>query len=226
VGRPILAAAGFSRLAAQFYENFLPSNAPLWVMLHYERRLPHFDVVGQPLFVTFRLHGSLPDKRIFPPQQLTSGKSFVVMDRLLDQAVAGPRSLQQPEIAQIVADALCSGEHQFKRYELHSFVIMPNHVHILVTPHVVATRWLGPLKGLTAYHANRSLGRTGQPFWQEESYDHLVRSPVEMARIQAYIEQNPVSAGLVTAAERFCWSSAYALSAGPSGAANSGRSRL
>ena len=195
-------------------------------MLHYERRLPHFDVVGQPLFVTFRLHGSLPDKRIFPPQQLTSGKSFVVMDRLLDQAVAGPRSLQQPEIAQIVADALCSGEHQFKRYELHSFVIMPNHVHILVTPHVVATRWLGPLKGLTAYHANRSLGRTGQPFWQEESYDHLVRSPVEMARIQAYIEQNPVSAGLVTAAERFCWSSAYALSAGPSGAANSGRSRL
>ena len=195
-------------------------------MLHYERRLPHFDVVGQPLFVTFRLHGSLPDKRIFPPQQLTSGKSFVVMDRLLDQAVAGPRFLQQPEIAQIVADALCSGEYQFKRYELHSFVIMPNHVHILVTPHVVATRWLGPLKGLTAYHANRSLGRTGQPFWQEESYDHLVRSPVEMARIQAYIEQNPVSAGLVTAAERFCWSSAYALSAGPSGAANSGRSRL
>ena len=195
-------------------------------MLHYERRLPHFDVVGQPLFVTFRLHGSLPDKRIFPPQQLTSGKSFVVMDRLLDQAVAGPRSLQQPEIAQIVADALCSGEHQFKRYELHSFVIMPNHVHILVTPHVVATRWLGPLKGLTAYHANRSLGRTGQPFWQEESYDHLVRSPVEMARIQAYIEQNPVSAGLVTAAEQFCWSSAYALSVGPSGAANSGRSRL
>ena len=195
-------------------------------MLHYERRLPHFDVVGQPLFVTFRLHGSLPDKRIFPPQQLTSGKSFVVMDRLLDQAVAGPRFLQQPEIAQIVADALCSGEHQFKRYELHSFVIMPNHVHILVTPNVVATRWLGPLKGLTAYHANQSLGRTGQPFWQEESYDHLVRSPVEMARIQAYIEQNPVSAGLVTAAERFCWSSAYALSAGPSGAANSGRSRL
>src|ERR1035438_9977491 len=71
--------------------------------------------------------------------------------------------------------------------------------------------------------ANQSLWRTGQPFWQEESYDHLVRSPVEMARIQAYIEQNPVSAGLVTAAEQFCWSRAYALR---SGAANSGRSRL
>jgi REP element-mobilizing transposase RayT len=226
VGRPILAAAGFSRLAAQFYENFLPSNAPLWVMVHYERRLPHFDVVEQPLFVTFRLHGSLPGNRIFPPQQVTSGKSFVTMDRLLDQAAAGPRFLQQPEIAQIVADALCSGEYQFKRYELHSFVIMPNHVHILITPHVVATRWLGPLKGVTAYHANRSLGRTGQPFWQEESYDHLVRSPVEMARIRSYIEQNPVSAGLVTAAEQFPWSSAYTTSAAPSGAANSGRSRL
>jgi len=47
-------------------------------MRHYAWRLPHWDSVGEPLFVTFRLYG------MFPPEQLTSGKAFVAMDRLLD----------------------------------------------------------------------------------------------------------------------------------------------
>src|SRR5438874_9522762 len=78
----------------------------------------------------------------------------------------------------------------------------------LVTPHVVATKWLGPLKGFTAHEANRILYRRGQPFWQDESYDHLVRSGREFERIRGYIETNPVKAGLAAAAERFRWSSA------------------
>jgi REP element-mobilizing transposase RayT len=87
---------------------------------------------------------------------------------------------------------------------------MPNHVHLLVTPNVVATRWLGPLKGFTAYQANRILGRAGNPFWQHEGYDHLVRSDEEFARIRRYIENNPASAGLVAEPGDFEWSSAYA----------------
>jgi hypothetical protein len=55
-------------------------------MIHHERRLPQWDVVGQPLFVTFRLHGSLPAGRRFPPTLLTTGKAFVAMDRILDKA--------------------------------------------------------------------------------------------------------------------------------------------
>src|SRR4029079_5894564 len=93
------------------------------------------------------------------------------------------------------------------RYQLHAFVVMANHVHMLVTPTVASTKWLGPLKGYTAHHANRILGRAGH-FWQDESYDHLVRSGAEFERIRAYIENNPVSAGLVGAAEDFRWSSA------------------
>jgi len=85
---------------------------------------------------------------------------------------------------------------------------MPNHVHLLVTPQVAATRWLGPLKGFVAHEANRILGRSGQPFWQDESYDHLVRSDAEFERIREYIESNPVKAGLVAAAESWQWSSA------------------
>ena len=113
-------------------------------MRHYERRLPHWDVVGRPLFVTFRLHDSLPASRIFPPERMRGGKAFAAMDRILDTARNGPLFLRQPEIADMVAAALRGGELRFQRYQLHSFVIMPNHVHLLVTPQVVSTRWLGP----------------------------------------------------------------------------------
>jgi hypothetical protein len=53
------------------------------------------------------------------------------------------------------------------------------------------------------------LGRTGEPFWQAECYDHWVRDEEEFASIRFYIEQNPVKASLVTEAARFPWSSAY-----------------
>ena len=176
-------------------------------MRHYERRLPHWDVVGHPLFVTFRLHDSLPANRVFPPATLKGGRAFVAMDRLLDTARSGPIWLRQPEIAQLVIAALHEGEFRFRRYELHAFVIMSNHVHLLVTPQVVSTKWLGPLKGSTAYQANLILNRQG-PFWQDESYDRLVRDSAEFERIRKYIEQNPVRAGLVAGAEQFPWSSA------------------
>jgi hypothetical protein len=58
--------------------------------------------------------------------------------------------------------------------------------------------------------ANRILGTTGKPFWQDESYDRLVRDEREFARIARYIEMNPVRAGLVTVACEFPWSSAEA----------------
>ena len=64
------------------------------------------------------------------------------------------------------------------------------------------------LKRFTARQANGMLSRTGEPFWQEESYDRLVRNQTEFERIVSYIEMNPVSAGLVAASELFPWSSA------------------
>jgi putative transposase len=64
------------------------------------------------------------------------------------------------------------------------------------------------LKRFTARKANQILGLTGHPFWQEESYDHLVRDETEFRRIADYIELNPVKAGLVTTREAFPWSSA------------------
>jgi REP element-mobilizing transposase RayT len=188
-------------------------------MKHYERRLPHWDVVGLPLFVTFRLHDSLPAGLVFAPATLTTGKAFMAMDRILDRAATGPKHLRMPEIAAQVIAALRDGERRFNRYQLHSYVVMPNHVHLLVTPQVPATEWLGPLKGFTAHEANLVLSFTGKPFWQNESYDHLARSRDEFERIQRYIENNPVKAGLVAEPGDFLWSSARELVTGRTGSA-------
>ena len=140
---------------------------------------------------------------------MTGGKAFVAMDRLLDHARTGPFFLSQSEIANVVVSALRAGEDRFRRYQLHSYAVMPNHVHVLVTPSVASPKWLGPLKGFCAHESNRILDRVGQAFWQDESYDHLVRSELEFGRIQRYIEQNPVTAGLAPTAEQFPWSSAF-----------------
>ena len=106
-----------------------------------------------------------------------------------------------------MVSALWDLEQRFERCQMHSFVVMPNHVHALVRPRVEATKWLAPLKAFTARQANLLLDRTGSRFWQEESYDHLVRPGAEFGRIGRYIENNPVSAGLVAEPGQFAWSS-------------------
>jgi hypothetical protein len=53
-------------------------------------------------------------------------------------------------------------------------VELRNHVHLLVAATIPRAKWLGSLKGFTAYGCNKILGRTGTPFWQDESYDHEV----------------------------------------------------
>ena len=64
------------------------------------------------------------------------------------------------------------------------------------------------LKGITAKRANAMLALTGRSFWQDESYDHLVRHEREFGKIRNYIEENPVRAGLVREAHEYRWSSA------------------
>jgi putative transposase len=128
------------------------------------------------------------------------------MDRILDNARTGPLFLREPRVADLVTQAILDGESKFARYELHAYVVMANHVHMLATPRVAATKWLGPLKGFTAHEANRMLDRHGK-FGQDESYDHLVRSDIEFGKVCGYIERNPIAAGLVATPDAFRWSS-------------------
>ncbi len=180
-------------------------------LFRHERHLPHWDAVGQPQFVTFRLHGSLAEKRVFRREHVaSSGAAFATMDRLLDRGVTGPLHLKRSEIAELVVQALMESDVRFQRCKLHAFAVMPNHAHLLATQLTPFAHWLGPLKGFTANRANKALGLSNTSFWQNESYDHLVLNNEEFVRIQRYIELNPVRAGLVERPEQFRWSSANA----------------
>ena len=177
-------------------------------MPFYRRRLPHVCATEQAVFLTWRLHGSLPPNRVFPGGKLSSGRAFVALDRLLDEARAGAFYLRQPAIADLVVEAIQYNAQTLGHYVWHAFVVMPNHVHLLVTPEVALAELTKSLKGITAKRANALLGLTGEPFWQGESYDHLVRNRQEFEKIRSYIEENPVRAGLVTQASDYRWSSA------------------
>jgi REP element-mobilizing transposase RayT len=108
----------------------------------------------------------------------------------------------------MVVEVVCYNAGSLGRFTPHAFVVMPNHVHLLVSPHVPLPNLTRALKGFTAKRANHMLALTGNPFWQEESYDHLVRNLHEWEQIKSYIEENPVRAGLVSEANQYRWSSA------------------
>jgi putative transposase len=171
------------------------------------RRLPHQYPEGKWLFVTCHLHGSLPHSKYPPAGKLSAGAAFVWMDRYLDTTETGPMYLAQEPIARMVVDSLHRGE-SLGQYDLGAYAVLSNHFHVLLLPRISPSRLMGSLKGATARQANSILGRTGEAFWQAESYDHWVRDAAEWDRIAAYIEDNPVKAGLVRNAEDFLWSSA------------------
>jgi hypothetical protein len=172
-----------------------------------QRRLPHVYPQGRWLFVAWRLHGSLLPGRYPPPHKCSASQAFVWIDRQLDQARSGPVYLRQEPIASLVVGSMKRGA-DLGHYQLGPYVTMPNHVRVLLLPLVPPSRLLKSLKGSTAREANRLLGRTGEPFWRRESYDHWVRDEAEWNRIAAYIENNPVKVGLVARAEEYRWSSA------------------
>jgi REP element-mobilizing transposase RayT len=130
------------------------------------------------------------------------------MDRYLDTTRQGPMFLRHPKVAGIAVEAIERGA-ALQYYELRAFVVMGNHVHVLLRPKGEASRVLQWLKGTTAREANKVLGRTGQSLWQRESYDHWVRDQRELERIVAYIEHNPVRAGLAAEPWEYIWSSAW-----------------
>jgi REP element-mobilizing transposase RayT len=108
----------------------------------------------------------------------------------------------------MLVNALHYGEIARQFYHLYAWAIMPNHVHVILQPRIELPRVMRWLKGRTARKANRILGRTGAPFWQDESFDHWIRSDQELCELIEYVEQNPVKAGLVQLAEQWPWSSA------------------
>jgi len=199
-----------------FFRRNLPHyhlpNATYFVTFRLEGSLP-FDVVkrlheeyeAEKRQLQHRLSGKALHEALYQAQK----RQFARMDNTLDQALCGPRWLAQPECARIVMELLHSFDDQ--EYHLHAFCLMSNHVHVLLdqqdipepTPrhdgkhYTALSRAMRLVKRRSAALCNQALERSG-PFWQHESYDHVVRNEGEFERILAYIANNPVKAGLVT----------------------------
>src|SRR5260370_11215467 len=122
-------------------------------MRDFHRRLPHQHSEEKWLFVTWHLHGSIPQARYPPPGKLSSGAAFAWMDRYPDTTRHGPMYLAQESLARIVVASLRRGA-LLGHYDLGAYVVMSNHVHVLLLPKVSPSRLLQSLKGATAREAN------------------------------------------------------------------------
>jgi REP element-mobilizing transposase RayT len=113
--------------------------------------------------------------------------------------------LQLPEAAREIALASCIHGHE-SEYWLHCAVVMPDHVHLLMTPFpdVTLATILNGIKGSSSHRINALLGRRGK-LWQRESFDHIVRSSEKLSEKADYICNNPVRAGLVTSIDDWPW---------------------
>jgi REP element-mobilizing transposase RayT len=183
-----------------FYDPYADTQA-------YRRNLPHWAQDGKLHFVTFRLADSIPVARI---AELEAERSAWKLDHLsmknaadwieyyrlfsdrvegwLDDNV-GECLLARPQCAEVIAQSL--RHYDRDRYSLDHWVIMPNHVHVLVLKaesHQLEDILHG-WKSFSARYINKLSSRTGQ-LWQHESFDHIVRSQSQLENFRRYIVEN------------------------------------
>lgn len=174
--------------------------------------LPHFDHLGLNQAITFHLADSLPAKVLEAMKEMAKLQKDPDMElrrqiqKYLD-AGHGSCCLKGSRIADMVEQALFHFDE--KRYRLLVWVVMPNHVHVIIE--TFSGYLLGDVvhswKSFTAKEANKLLKRRGR-FWQKEYYDRFIRDEKHFDNAVFYIHNNPVKAGLVKRAEDYPFSSA------------------
>jgi REP element-mobilizing transposase RayT len=170
----------------------MSADSAILAKYRYRRRLPHLQKADADLFITFCTAG----RTVLPDEARN-----LVLEHCLRECgrLAG--------VARAPSPAKCWGP----RIHLHAVVVMPDHVHILLTPLRDENGWPFPLvdilqclKGATAHRINKLLHTSG-PVWEEESFDHVLRSDESWKEKYEYIRENPVVAGLVNTPEQYRW---------------------
>ena len=183
--------------------------------------LPHWTQDGRMYFVTFRLNDSIPEAAMkewsdtraewirchgMNPKDFCSGLLFEDDQKdyarlfgrrfheLLDSGY-GACLLRKEENWKVMVETLDYFEGV--RYDLNGFVVMPNHVHLLIEPKegFELSKIMQSVKSFSAKKINVNEGRSGR-LWQVESYDRIVRNDREMEHYVRYLEENPVKANL------------------------------
>lgn len=178
-----------------------------------KRNLPHWHQDSTVYFVTFRLADSLPVSKLNQwirernhwmkehPEPWAKDEweeySRIFPCRMEEWIDAGNGEclLGCPEISKIVTECLCHFDG--KRYALDRFVVMPNHVHTILAPlgsHSLS-KIMQTWKSFTSHEINKRLNRAGK-LWQDESFDHIVRSAAQLDFYRKYIDENPNKAKL------------------------------
>lgn len=192
-----------------------------------QRRLPHWSQPGTLCFVTWRTNDSLPKQvldrwhgtrrdwllrhgiiatsddewrsqlRGLQPQLRNEFYQTLAArwQEHLDDC-HGACVLKRPDLGEIVANSLRHFDGD--RYDLTDFVVMPNHAHVLVAfpDEESLLDQCDSWKHFTATQLNRKLGTSGR-FWQQDGFDHLVRSVDQFEYLRRYIAENPLKAHLV-----------------------------
>ncbi len=177
--------------------------------------LPHFDAADIWQFITYRLADSMPrqvartladELGALPVEERDAAYRKRVEGWL--NAGHGACWLARPDVAEIIAE---NWRHfAGTRYDLGAWVIMPNHVHLLIR-----IRDGHPLEKIIrswkSYTAKRIMDLTGcgSPVWWNDYWDRFIRDDGHYSNTWRYIEENPVSAGLVGQADAWRWGSAY-----------------
>jgi putative transposase len=175
---------------------------------HQRGYLPHFDAPGVTQFVTFQLHDSFPVTRRREFEALLklpdASEQRRKLEAWLDRGY-GECWLRNGDIAERTVEILLKDNE--RQYRLRAWVVMPNHVHLVVDVWTIPlVKLVNGWKGASARAANQILRRTGA-FWQEDYYDTLIRDENHLKRAIHYTEQNPIKAHLAIAPTDWLWSS-------------------
>ncbi len=175
---------------------------------------PHCDYPGLIQSIGFRLFDSVPDMVVRRWNEELSilgdpRRQRILRERIERYADMGYGSclLAEPRVARLVQDSLLHFDRQ--RYDLLAWCVMSNHVHVLVATRSgyslseIVHSW----KSYTSHQANKLLGRTGR-FWFVDYFDRFMRSTEQMEAGILYIENNPITARLVSRPEEWPFSSA------------------
>ena len=193
---------------------------------HNRGYMPHYDAYGKYQIITYRLSDSLPQEVLNKGVDKLLETEKIERRREIEYQIDkgyGSCLLKQPRCAEIVIENWeCFDQ---KRYDLISYVVMPNHVHLLIKTHTFEVGYLvKSWKSYTAkairkycaslthadYQSARpatSILQSGTPFWQREYWDRFIRDEKHFNYAVNYIHENPVKAGLVENPQEWVFSS-------------------
>ncbi len=182
--------------------------------------LPHRDRPGLLQAISYRLADSLPadvlanikTKLHSLPTIEQDNQQRVILEEWLDKGY-GSCILRNPEVAECVVDTWRKFDGE--RYDLIAWVVMPNHVHVLIRAYDGQS--LGKIVQSWKSFTGRKFSALTEKdsvngIWMREYWDRYIRSEKHFVLAIDYIHQNPVNAGLVSHAQDWQWSSAAAYS--------------